>query len=75
MLEVHLSDFAHNVGQWIILNHAIVYDDRLLHLRVRSPYIQSLCKNARTSRTEFIFIKIQIQVIVQITFRIQVEIN
>ena len=29
MLEVHLSDFAHNVGQWIILNHAIVYDERI----------------------------------------------
>jgi len=26
MSEVRLGDFAHNIGQWIILNHAIVYD-------------------------------------------------
>jgi len=24
--KVHLGDFAHNVGQWIILSYAIVYD-------------------------------------------------
>ena len=29
VLEVHLGDFAHNVGQWIILNHAIVYDETI----------------------------------------------
>ena len=43
--EVHLGDFAHNVGQWIILNHTIVYDEtisHLLYLWTRSPYIQSL---------------------------------
>ena len=27
MSEVHLGDFAHNVGQRIILNHTIVYDE------------------------------------------------
>ncbi|XP_018337471.1 PREDICTED: kelch-like protein 12 [Trachymyrmex septentrionalis] len=27
--EVHLGDFAHNVGQWIILNYAIVYDETI----------------------------------------------
>ena len=27
VLEVNLGDFAHNVGQWIILNHTIVYDE------------------------------------------------
>ena len=42
MSEVRLSDFAHNVGQWIILNHAIVLWDNRLYLRARSPYIQSL---------------------------------
>jgi len=26
MSEVRLGDFAHNVGQWIIPNHAIVYE-------------------------------------------------
>jgi len=29
MSEVRLGDFAHNVGQWIILNHAIVYDETI----------------------------------------------
>jgi len=26
MSEVYLGDFTHNVGQWIILNHAIAYN-------------------------------------------------
>jgi len=119
MSEVRLGDFAHNVGQWIILNHAIVYDETIgcCICGQRSPYIQSLiarpwcplltnsfcreqlmitngllrkkshkerlgdsardtcirsspCRNAHTSRTESVFIKIQIQVIIRITFRI-----
>ena len=27
--KVHLGDFAHNVGQWIILSYAIVYDETI----------------------------------------------
>jgi len=44
MSEVRLGDFAHNVGQWIILNHAIVYDETIgcCICGQRSPYIQSL---------------------------------
>ena len=32
--EVHLGDFAHNVGQRIILNHTIVYD-KTIGCRIR----------------------------------------
>jgi len=26
-LQSHLGNFAHNIGQWIVLNHAIVYNE------------------------------------------------
>jgi len=29
MLKVYLGDFAHNVGQWIILSYVIVYDETI----------------------------------------------
>jgi len=51
MSEMHLSDFAHNVGQWNMLNHAIVYDETIGYcICGRSPYIQSLIARVTLDR-------------------------
>jgi len=47
MIYIHFDDFAHNVGQWIILNHVIMYDETIrsgIHRHILLCRIKVKCK-------------------------------